>query len=146
MASPDRISQTLTRHKLRHTPVRRAVLRVLSGSQFALSGHEVEQQIGSEVDRITLYRTLKTFEESGLIHRVIDTSDTVRYAACSIECSAQAHFDNHVHFKCTQCQRIYCLTQVAIPPVTLPAGFAADSRDYLLAGMCQTCQQDAPTT
>ena len=141
MASPDRISQTLTHHKLRHTPVRRAVLQVLSSSPFALSGHEVEQQISSEVDRITLYRTLKTFEESGLIHRVIDTSDTVRYAACSIECSVQAHFDNHVHFKCTNCQHIYCLNQVAIPSVALPAGFEADTRDYLLAGVCRECKE-----
>lgn len=140
MASPDRISQTLTHHKLRHTPVRRAVLQALLASPFALSGHEVEQQIGGETDRITLYRTLKTFEESGLIHRVIDTSDTVRYAACSVECSAHAHFDDHVHFKCTNCQHIYCLNQVAIPAVALPTGFAADSRDYLLAGVCRECR------
>jgi Fur family ferric uptake transcriptional regulator len=142
MASPDRISQTLIRHELRQTPVRRAVLQILLDSSFALSGHEIEQQIGSDVDRITLYRTLKTFEESGLIHRVIDTSDTVRYAACSIECSAHEHFDNHVHFKCTNCQHIYCLNQVAIPAVTLPAKFEAKTRDYLLAGVCRECQPE----
>ncbi|RSK48972.1 Fur family transcriptional regulator [Hymenobacter rigui] len=141
MASPDRISQTLTRHKLRHTPVRRAVLQALSASPFALSGHEVEQLLGGDVDRITLYRTLKTFEESGLIHRVIDTSDTVRYAACSMECNVHAHADDHVHFKCTSCQHIYCLNQVAIPAVTLPAKFQAQTRDYLLAGVCQECQE-----
>ncbi|WP_426491023.1 Fur family transcriptional regulator [Hymenobacter sp. 102] len=140
MAAPDSIAQILTRHKLRHTPVRRAVLQVLSGSPFALSGHEVEQQLREDVDRITLYRTLKTFEESGLIHRVIDTSDTVRYAACAVGCTAQAHFDDHVHFKCTSCQHIFCLNQVAIPAVTLPPSFQAQTRDYLLAGVCQQCQ------
>jgi Fur family transcriptional regulator, ferric uptake regulator len=143
MAGSDRTSQMLTRHKLRHTPVRRAVLQVLSRSPFALSGHEIEQQMGSDVDRITLYRTLKTFEESGLIHRVIDTTDTVRYAACSVECSAHAHFDDHVHFKCTCCQHIYCLTQVAIPAVTLPSGFEVAARNYLLSGVCQECQAKA---
>ncbi|SNC66388.1 Fur family transcriptional regulator, ferric uptake regulator [Hymenobacter gelipurpurascens] len=141
MASPDRISQTLSRHELRQTPVRRAVLQTLLESSFALSGHEIEQKIGGDTDRITLYRTLKTFEESGLIHRVIDTSDTVRYAACSIECSAHAHFDNHVHFKCTNCQHIYCLNQVAIPAVQLPDKFEAKTRDYLLAGVCRECQE-----
>jgi Fur family ferric uptake transcriptional regulator len=64
----------------------------------------------------------------------------VRYAACSIECSAQAHFDNHVHFKCTSCQHIYCLNQVAIPAVALPAQFQAVTRDYLLGGVCRECQ------
>jgi len=140
MPTADRIAQTLTRHALRQTPVRRAVLHILADSPFALSGSEIEQQLPPHTDRITLYRTLKSFEESGLIHRVIDNSDIIRYAACSIECSAQGHFDNHVHFKCTNCQHIYCLTQVAIPAVTLPAKFEAHSRDYLLAGVCRECQ------
>ncbi|MBT2557904.1 transcriptional repressor [Hymenobacter sp. ISL-91] len=139
-ASTDRLARTLSQHGLRQTPVRRGVLEVLAGAAFALSGSEIEQQLPAGTDRITLYRTLKSFEESGLIHRVIDSSDVVRYAACSIECSAEAHFDNHVHFKCTTCQHIYCLNQVAIPAVTLPAQFQAVSRDYLLAGVCRECQ------
>ena len=137
--SAERIAQTLTRHALRQTPVRRAVLQALAESPFALSGSEIEQQLGPSTDRITLYRTLKSFEENGLIHRVIDSTDIIRYAACSIECSAQAHFDNHVHFKCTACQHIYCLNQVAIPAVTLPEKFEAQTRDYLLAGVCRAC-------
>ena len=137
MASPDRIAQTLTLHALRQTPVRRAVLQIISDSAFALSGGEIEQLLPPDTDRITLYRTLKAFEESGLIHRVIDATDIIRYAACSIECSAQTHFDNHVHFKCTACQHIYCLNQVAIPAVTLPDKFEVKSRDYLLAGVCR---------
>lgn len=140
MPSTDRVAQTLTRHALRQTPVRRAVLHILVDSPFALSGSEIELQLPPNTDRITLYRTLKSFEESGLIHRVIDSSDVIRYAFCSIECSAQAHFDNHVHFKCTACQHIYCLNQVAIPAVTLPDKFQVVSRDYLLAGVCRECQ------
>ena len=119
--------------------MRRAVLQVLADSRFALSGSELEQQLGAGTDRITLYRTLKAFEENGLVHRVMDSTDVIRYAACAIECSAQAHFDNHVHFKCTRCQHVYCLTQVAIPAVTLPDKFEAQTRDYLLAGVCHEC-------
>jgi Fur family ferric uptake transcriptional regulator len=140
MSAPDRIAQLLAHHALRQTPVRQAVLRVLTASSYALSGSEIEQQLGAGTDRITLYRTLKSFEENGLIHRVMDATDVIRYAACSIECSAQAHFDNHVHFKCTSCQHIYCLNQVAIPAVTLPAQFQAQTRDYLLGGVCRECQ------
>lgn len=112
----------------------------LSGVTFALSGKEIERQLGPDTDRITLYRTLKAFEENGLVHRVMDATDVIKYAACSIECSAQAHFDNYVHFKCTACQHIYCLNQVAIPTVTLPDKFEAQTRDYLLAGVCRACQ------
>lgn len=135
----ERIAQTLTRHDLRQTPMRRAVLQVLAGSLFALSGSEIERQLGPDTNRITLYRTLKSFEENGLLHRVMDATDVIKYAACSIECSTQAHFDNHVHFKCTACHHIYCLNQVAIPAVTLPDRFEAQTRDYLLAGVCRAC-------
>ncbi|MBC6611151.1 transcriptional repressor [Hymenobacter sp. BT507] len=134
------IAETLSRHGLRQTPTRLRVLQVLGASPYALSGHEIEQQLGQDTDRITLYRTLRSFEEKGLIHRVMDASDIIRYAACSIECTEEAHFDNHVHFKCTECAHIYCLNQVAIPAVTLPASFRAVSRDYLLAGVCNRCQ------
>lgn len=137
---PDRLSQTLARHGLRTTPVRRAVLQAVAGRGYALTGAEIESEIGAGTDRITLYRTLKSFEQSGLIHRVIDDSDVLRYAACSIECTATAHFDNHVHFKCNACAHTYCLNQVAIPAVTLPGGFQAERRDYLLSGTCQFCQ------
>ena len=139
-AAPDRLTQTLLRHGLRQTPVRRAVLAAVSGKGYALTGAEIEVEIGTDLDRITLYRTLKNFEQQGLIHRVIDDTDVLRYAACSIECSAGAHFDNHVHFKCGACNHTYCLSQVAIPPVQLPQGFQTERRDFLLSGTCGFCQ------
>ncbi|RPD45848.1 transcriptional repressor [Hymenobacter sediminis] len=142
-ASADSLTSMLAQHGLRQTPVRRGVLRLLTGSPFALTSHELEQALGADTDRITLYRTLKTFEEKGLIHRVIDNTDVIRYAACSDHCSEHAHSDDHVHFKCTQCQHTYCLDHVTIPPVLLPHGFQVESRDYLLAGVCQQCQTEA---
>jgi Fur family ferric uptake transcriptional regulator len=143
MPTAERLAQTLNQHKLRSTPIRRAVLEVMLDTPFALSGHEVEQLLPAGTDRITLYRTLKSLNDRGLIHLVMDGSDTIRYAACSIECSAEAHFDNHVHFKCTACQHIFCLTQVAIPGVSLPNNFEAHARDYLLVGICGTCRTAA---
>ncbi len=140
MPTADRIDELLTHHALRPTPVRRAVLGVMADTPFALSGGEIEQQLAAGTDRVTLYRTLKSFEEQGLLHRVMDGTDIIRYASCSIECSAGAHFDNHVHFRCTVCQRIYCLYQVAVPAVVLPKNFEAHTRDYLLGGVCGTCR------
>lgn len=137
----DRYVQLLAQHGLRNTSLRRAVLKLLSHAPYALSGSEIEQELGSDVDRITLYRTLKSFEQQGLIHRVIDNTDVAKYASCSIECSQHAHFDNHVHFKCSRCQHVYCLPQVSIPAVTLPAQFVAENRDYLLQGVCSQCGQ-----
>ena len=136
----DRYVQLLAQHSLRNTAMRRAVLELLTRTPYALSSSDIEHELGPGVDRITLYRTLKSFEEKGLIHRVPENSDVAKYAACSIECSQEAHFDNHVHFKCTNCQHVYCLNQVTIPTVTLPAKFHVKTSDYLLAGVCRDCQ------
>lgn len=143
MSVADSATALLTRHGLRQTPVRQAVLRVFLDKSYAQSSHDVEQSLDASTDRITLYRTLKTFEEKGLIHRVIDNTDTLRYALCSLECGPHAHSDDHVHFKCSACQHTYCLNQVTIPAVTLPGGFQGISRDYLMTGVCQQCQAPA---
>ncbi|UOQ70207.1 Fur family transcriptional regulator [Hymenobacter cellulosilyticus] len=125
---------TLHRHTLRSTAIRQAVLTMLLESSYALSGSEIEKQIVPCTDRITLYRTLRIFEEKGLVHRVIDHCDIVRYAA-----SSPAPAPAHVHFKCTTCRRLYCLHEVIVPPVELPALYHTSSSDYLLSGVCATC-------
>ena len=141
MSLPARITETLARHGLRATPIRRQVLHVLLSKAYALSSHDIEQVLGAAgIDLITLYRTLRTFEQQGVIHRVIDATDIIRYAACSTECTEHTHYDNHVHFKCTACQHTYCLNQVAIPPVVLPGQFQAKRSDYLMSGVCSRCQ------
>ncbi|UOQ52671.1 Fur family transcriptional regulator [Hymenobacter cellulosivorans] len=139
MATPDHVTLTLARHGLRQTPMRRAVLSVLFSKAFALSSNDIEQALAEDTDRITLYRTLRTFEQKGVIHRVLDSSDVIRFAACSATCTEQAHADDHVHFKCSVCQHTYCLQQVAIPAVQLPGGFQATHRDYLMSGVCEKC-------
>lgn len=138
--APDRITQALLRHGLRLTPVRHAVLQVLTGAPFALSGPEIEQQLVAGADRVTLFRTLKSFEQRGLLHRVPGETEVVRYAACSIECTAEAHFDNHVHFRCTSCAHTYCLNQVPVPAVALPGSFQVERSQCLLLGTCPHCQ------
>ncbi|GAA3945413.1 hypothetical protein GCM10022406_29350 [Hymenobacter algoricola] len=112
----------LRSYAVRPTRVRRAVLAVLLRSPFALSGAEIEQPLRPLSDRITLYRTLCTFEQAALIHRVVDHADTVRYAACP-NSTARVAATDHVHFKCTACRHIYCLSQVPVPAVALPGPY-----------------------
>ena len=135
----DLVSLALRRHAVRLTPVRRATLAVLLRSPFALSGAEIELQLTRGFDRITLYRTLKTFEQTGLIHRVVDHSETVRYAVCAAPATAAVTAD-HVHFKCTTCRHTYCLNQVAVPAVVLPGRYHVVRGDYLLSGVCERGQ------
>ncbi|MFZ1456094.1 MAG: transcriptional repressor, partial [Saprospiraceae bacterium] len=83
MISPEKI---LKKHHLRHTPFRAEVLQIFANAGKALSSHDIESQL-SDADRITLYRTLKSFEEKGIIHKAIDGTITQKYAICEAHCT-----------------------------------------------------------
>lgn len=119
---------------------RQAVLGILLKLPFALARAEIEQQLARVSDRIALKRTLRTLEAKGLIHRVIDHSDILRYAAC-VDASVPA-VSHHIHLKCTACQYINCLSQVAVPAVVLPASYRVVCGYCLLVGLCERCQPE----
>jgi Fur family ferric uptake transcriptional regulator len=137
MAADD-VLLTLRHHAVRRTAIRQAILRTLLQSPFALSRTEIEQHLA--LDRVTVYRTLRTFEEKGIVHRIVDHSETVRYAAARVDVAAPALANDHVHFKCTACRHIYCLSQVPVPAVALPGAYQVLRSDHLLSGICGQCQ------
>ena len=59
--------------------------QLLAAGGSAVSSQEIEQNLKG-IDRITLYRILKAFEEVGLIHSIADGSGKTKYALCSTSC------------------------------------------------------------
>lgn len=90
-------------------------------------------------DRTTLYRTLKTFEDKGLVHAIQDGTGVTKYAICQDDCSEGAHRDLHLHFFCTQCKETYCLPKTHIPEIQLPNGFIAEEFNLTGKGICKKC-------
>ena len=133
-----RPEQILNDHQLRRTAVRLAVLRIFLEADEALSQSYLEQQF-EQVDRITLYRTLRTFEQKGVIHRALDGTDTPKYALCAGECNEHAHHDQHAHFHCDDCGRTYCLEEMVAPRFHAPRGFRVDEAHMVLTGVCKEC-------
>jgi Fur family ferric uptake transcriptional regulator len=129
----------LKEHKLRHTDCRIDVLGIFVLQPFALSHSDLETNLGNKFDRVTVYRTLKTFLEKGIIHKVLDDEGTPKYALCSPKCEVHNHHHNHVHFKCSRCGHTQCLDEVAIPPIPLPKDFKAQEFNLLIQGLCNTC-------
>jgi Fur family ferric uptake transcriptional regulator len=129
--------QLLDRHGLRATPIRGAALELFLSSPHALTHQMIEAQIGGQFDRVTLYRTLKSFEEKGLIHRIADDSDSVRYALCH-DCGHERHEDDHVHFKCATCGHTFCLDAL-IPAVAVPPRYRVRQVQMLVTGTCEAC-------
>ena len=134
----EKVLSILKSNKLRVTPVRKDLLSIFIDSKVALSNQDIEDQL-QEVDRITLYRTLKSFQEKGIIHRAFDGTDTARYAACSDGCNAHAHHDEHLHFHCSVCDNTFCVDEIKIPKLEMPKGFTAQKTNIVVDGICEKC-------
>jgi Fur family ferric uptake transcriptional regulator len=133
--------ELLRAHQLRVTPVRRQVLEVFLDRDQALAHSDLEAAI-AQVDRITLYRTLRTFEQKGLIHRAIDGSDKLKYALCQSGCSEHRHIDRHAHFHCDRCGRTLCVDEVIAPSISAPKGFKVNALHLVMQGVCERCGEE----
>ncbi len=132
-------SNILEKHNLRKTSIRLEVLKVFLYKQEALSHSQLEQEM-NETDRVTLYRTLKKFEETGIIHKAIDGTDVARYALCQGTCQHHNHEDNHAHFHCNKCGKTRCLDEINIPHLQLPQGFEQEAAYLIIKGICKKCK------
>ena len=133
---------SLSDFDLRSTPCRIDVLSSFQAVDFALSQGDIEHKLSVQYDRVTIYRTLKTFLSSGLLHKVLDDNGGVKYALCKELCHLGDHHHqhDHVHFKCNQCGQTTCLETVHIPTIVLPAGFIKQESNLLIQGVCTSCR------
>ena len=134
-----RLKDMLRGTGLRYTRQRGEVLNLFREHDTALTQAELEKLLPEQFDRITLYRILRSFEASGLLHKVLDDSGTTRFALCGTGCSEHEHHDEHVHFRCSNCGKTLCLPEVAIPAVQLPKGFRFGEANLLIDGTCSDC-------
>ncbi|MES2418685.1 MAG: transcriptional repressor [Bacteroidota bacterium] len=128
----------LKHSRLKNTWQRVRVLEEITGNTTAVSQPELEKKIGKEIDRVTLYRILNTYEDKGILHRIIDQNGTANYAICSANCSAYHHHDEHLHFNCTNCGKVYCL-ETKIPAIEIPKGFETQTLNLIAYGICAQC-------
>ena len=131
--------QLLEQNALRKTNMRVDVLTLfMKQADTALSNQELETAL-DDSDRVTLYRTLKTFEKKGIIHQAIDGSGVTKYAMCHSDCTEHNHVDDHAHFHCNDCGKTLCLEEIDTPKVQLPTGYKADVSYMVIQGTCSHC-------
>ena len=133
----------LRKNGLKVTSPRLRVLEEITLKESAISQPDLEKIIGKSIDRVTLYRILSNFEEKGILHKVFDLNGTATYAMCSTDCSAHDHHDQHVHFLCSTCNGVYCLDEISLPKINLPAHFALHSLALNAVGICANCQKES---
>jgi Fe2+/Zn2+ uptake regulation proteins len=132
------IENKLTDKHVKPTAMRELVLKMLSEQTNAVSLADIES-IFDKADKVTLYRTLKTFEKNKLIHSIDDGTGSVKYALCKDSCQCNPN-ELHVHFLCTKCQHTYCLNDIPIPTINLPDNFTLETINMVVKGKCHNCK------
>lgn len=134
----NRLNEILRRKHLSITDSRKKILSLFLSSNDALTHGDIESKAGEKFDRVTVYRTLQTFVEKGIVHTIPTSDNSIRYALCK-DCEEGHHHDNHVHFICSNCNKTFCLDDVVSPQIELPAGFIADNVQVVINGVCGEC-------
>src|SRR6266498_731342 len=133
------VNEILRRNSLSVTESRKKILNLFMNIHGALAHGDIERKAGEKFDRVTVYRTLQTFVEKGIIHTIPTSDNMVRYALCKDNCTEGHHHDNHIHFVCKVCGKTECLDQVTAPSLDLPYGYSAKTVEVVVSGVCKEC-------
>ena len=128
----------LVAHDIKPTANRIVVARTLAAAERPMSLTELEYKILS-IDKSGVFRALTLFREHHLVHVIEDGGDGVRYELCHSHDGHAEDDDQHVHFYCERCHRTFCLTDMPIPTVSLPAGYELHDINYMAKGLCPEC-------
>ena len=132
-------TELLRRSELKRTSCREGILSVIIDSGEALSENEIRDRLGSTYDRTTFYRSFRTLEEHGLLHRIIIPDQPVKYAV-------DKHHDHsgqgHAHHFCRSCHSVRCLESVRFQTDHIPASFTVEQADVVIKGVCKTCNHE----
>ena len=135
--SNQKIEELLKECKLRPTSNIILIYKTLLEVSHPVSLAELEDKL-YPVDRSSIFRTLTIFAELSLVHSIEDGSGSTKYELCRRpgQCSPE---EQHLHFYCEKCNRVFCDESQKVPHITLPQGFTALSMNFTVRGVCAEC-------
>lgn len=132
------IGQILEKRKIKPTAMRIVVFGFLQKHNKPVSLKDLEGSL-ELTDRVTLFRTLKTFEDHKVVHSIEDGTGSVKYALCDDSCDCGYPQDVHVHFHCKVCGETECLPRVKVPAINLPDNYSPQEASVVVKGVCHKC-------
>ena len=132
-----RFRELCRQHDLAVTHQRTMIYEAL----ISMSGHpspeqvyeRVRQQIPS-ISLATVYKTINTFLETGIVHEA-----SLHHGSLRLD----SNLEPHHHMVCTKCKAIFDLEPEAIGPVlmkgALPNGFRVQRLSVEVLGLCERC-------
>ncbi|TCO06035.1 Fur family transcriptional regulator [Natronoflexus pectinivorans] len=125
----------LSTHNLKRTSCREGIINAIALSESALSEQEIRNHLEGTYDRTTYFRSFKTLEDSGIIHKIVIDNQTIKYALGSIIKEKR----KHAHFYCSKCKKVKCMSSVLTPEVRLPEGYHISETELIIKGTCNNC-------
>ncbi|HAF76663.1 MAG TPA: transcriptional repressor [Maribacter sp.] len=137
----EKIVQLLESKGIRPTAMRLMTYKRLAELEVAISLGDLEKDFKVS-ERSTLFRTIKTFEEKGVVHQIEDGTGVIKYALCEENCECEVGNDLHLHFHCNNCNETVCLTEHKIPHISLPDGYITEDINLVVKGICEKCSDN----
>lgn len=128
------------KYGLKKTSFRKELLIFFQSSSSSLTVKKIIKKFASSVDKVSIYRALNSFEKSGLIHKVPDKNNLLRYSLCSSECGPGKHSHDHAHLLCSICDETFCLDDFLLPNIKSHNGYVINNYKIILEGSCLSCQ------
>lgn len=129
----------LEKNGLKATPNRVLVVRQLLEAEAPMSLIDLEYKMET-LDRSSILRVLVLLRDKGLVHAVEDGRGVTKYEMCNDHDKHSHDSDMHVHFYCTQCERMVCFDNIPTPTVPVPEGYTVNSINYMIKGICPQCK------
>jgi len=122
------------------TQARMAVLEALMEASSPLPQDRIAEQIAAGAfDKVTIYRTLESLTQVGLVHRAFMHRRAWHFELADHCTEKQCH----PHFTCVNCGQTHCLTDTSVPMVKIPHdGFVVTRQQVRLEGLCPHCSAD----
>lgn len=137
--------ETLKGLKLKATPKRLAILRLLSQESTYVSPEEIWQKLRGRFGAIglpTVYRNLEELAAGGVITKVIHPNRQLYYYLCS-------NRHHHHHFICVACRRVEDVDVCALDDlereIDAKIGGRVLSHIVQVNGLCRACAGQAKT-
>lgn len=143
MSCGQRLSEKMRARGYRVTAQRTIILETIAHMGGHLSAQEVFEQASARLPGLnlaTVYRTVETLHEAGLVDMLDTQSEPMRFALRDPE-------NPHGHLICTRCGCVMDLDADLIrkmaDTVSSQTRFQIDHHHLTLEGICQDCQAEA---
>jgi Fur family ferric uptake transcriptional regulator len=124
----------LTKHQIAITKTRLLILQSFLQSSEPLTRNDFYNDSMPELNRISIFRTLKLFLDKKIIYRVHATDRVSRYLLRQVATSV------HSNFICKVCKKVMPLKTIDLPEVELPEDYTQQNIEIIIEGLCDSCK------